>query len=602
MISPLRRPVLVFAILSSLPILAFGAWAAAPPVYKPPSGAAKRPAFVPLADTVVLARVNDRTIRVSDYIDRFFNAYIEFRPTADSLGRLEFLQRLVDKEILATVARSTKRQETFEDRATMKGHEQKILGNALFDKAVRDSVRITEAEAESVYAQMKRELHLERIRFGSLATAQRMRRDLTAGKMSWSRAWDLRLRVPGEAPGTTSEAGWFKRMALPPEIAGSIFSLPVGGISQPILEDPGYSLYRVKEERPAKIQEYRMFRGSIMEDIQIRKTHHYREQVMAGLRKEIDLRPDSATVAWVSSRYPRTISGTGTDRIVFDITTPTFDPADTGRVVARYKGGQVTVGRMLDGYRALPDLMRPSLDTPAGVLSFLEVMILEPRLAEVARQRGYDRDSTVIAEMERKREEIQVEHLFQDSILAKVFIPPAERRKYYKDNQHRFVNSPNARYAAFYLESKGAADSLAGRLKRGVPAHDIIRADSLAGIRRGQIYERTRDAIDLNFPQVFGEMKVGEISFIGPDKDGGYNVLQLIARDWGRPVPFEEADGQIDEYLQGNAANKMLAAFVERHARQMKIESHPELLMKIKLVPPSKPSDIPTTATTGRGS
>ena len=56
---------------------------------------------------------------------------------------------------------------------------------------------------------------------------------------------------------------------------------------------------------------------------------------------------------------------------------------------------------------------------------------------------------------------------------------------------------------------------------------------------------------------------------------------------------------QIDEYLQGNAANKMLTTFTERHAKKMKIESHPELLMRINLVPPRSASDIPIS---GKGS
>jgi hypothetical protein len=268
-------------------------------------------------------------------------------------------------------------------------------------------------------------------------------------------------------------------------------------------------------------------------------------------------------------------------------------------VVARYSGGIVTVGRMLNVYREIPGLMRPSLDTPEAVRSFVDVLVLEPQMAEVARKRGYDRDSTVIAQIERKREEIMVEHLFQDSIMAKVFIPPTERRKYYEQNKHRFVTDANARYAAFYVSSKSEADQMVASLKAGKGAHEIIRADSLAGTRRGQIFERSRDSQNLNFPQVFGDMKVGEISLIGPDEDGGYNVLQLIARDSGRQLPFEEADGQIDEYLQGDAANKMLTAFTERHAKKMKIESHPELLMKIKLAPPRSASDIPIS---GKGS
>src|SRR5262245_24043977 len=71
----------------------------APPVYQPPSrpGRPARAPVVFVTDTVVLARVDAKTIYVRDYIERYYNSYMEYRPASDSTGRREFLERMINK-------------------------------------------------------------------------------------------------------------------------------------------------------------------------------------------------------------------------------------------------------------------------------------------------------------------------------------------------------------------------------------------------------------------------------------------------------------------------------------------------------------------------
>src|SRR5437867_9199827 len=108
---PRPRRILALAILIGALAVAVSA-APAPPVYRPPAKPAPRPSVTYLDDTVVVARVNDKVIRVRDYLDRWFSD-IEFRPVPDSAGLAEFLRRLVDKEVIANVARSAHFEESF---------------------------------------------------------------------------------------------------------------------------------------------------------------------------------------------------------------------------------------------------------------------------------------------------------------------------------------------------------------------------------------------------------------------------------------------------------------------------------------------------------
>lgn len=579
------RILLAAAILASL--VASSAEAdKAPPVYKPPARPGTRPPKEFVSDTAVVARVEDRVIRVHDYIDRFYGSYAEYRPRPDSAGRAEFLETLVSKEVLANVAKKQKRPETFEERAILKAADQRILGNILFERSILDSIQVTEAEVESVYAQMKRELHFGAVRFGSLQTAEKMRKDLLAGRISWARAWELRLRIPSDTSHTW-DLGWRKRSDVPVNLAPVLFSLPKGAISPPIPEPPGVSLYTVRDERPLNIQGIETFRGAIIDDLRALQAAARREKLMERLRNEVGLQLDSAAVAWTAAQFPQKFKGGGTSNVIIDISVPDISPADTSRVIATYRDGKVTVGRIFNVYVSIDDMMRPDLGNEQGVREEVDLLVLEPRLAEIARSRGLDKDSSAVEQMALRREQLMVEHLYQDSIQAKVFIPPADRRKYYKENQHRFVTDASCVYALFRLPNKREADSLMARLRRGVTAREILRADSLAGVKRGRIETQYLSQTGAMFhKRLFQELKEGEAFPYGPDAAGTYNVVQLIHRDFGRNVPFEEADRQIDEYLQQEATDKLLAEFVDRHKQGMRVESHPELLMRIKLEAP----------------
>ena len=539
-----------------------------------------------LPDSAVLARVDGRAIRVKDYVERYFNSYVEFRPSGDSTGRHKFLQTMIDKEIIAKVARAAKRPETFEERGVMKAHTQRVLGNILFKRAVSDSVRVSEDEVRAVYEQMKRELHLGRIGFGTRQTAERMRADLAAGRVSWARAWDLRVRLPGDTT-RSYDIGWRKREATPPHVASVLFALPVGAVSPVIAEPPTYAVYQIREERPYQVREYSIYRDAIMQSVRGEKIGRQQETLLSTLRTGMGLKYDEFNIAWAAAQFPSKIHGSGTSNLVIDTTVPTFAPADTARVLATFNGGQVTVGTLVQEVTATPDMLRPNLDTADNLRIYLDVMVLEPRMAEIARQRGLDRDSLAIYLIERRREEIMVENLFQDSIAARIFVPPAARRKYYQENEYKFVTAPNARYALFGPMFKPSMDSLSARLRRGVPAHEIIRADSARNLLHGVIETRNQDDTGRPFHrELFTELRDGEVRVIGPDIEDEYYVIQLIERDSGRKVSFEEGDRQIDEYLQQEEADRLLAEFTKRHRRRAKIEAHPELLMRVNLVDP----------------
>src|SRR5262245_43414857 len=340
------RPITARSVAGALVLTMLGmcAWAAAKPGQAPAGTKTKAPAPAStkakasgsgsyyLPDSVVLARVNDRVIRVKDYIHAFFNTSPEFRPHADSLGRRKFLETMIQQEIIAKVARDAKRPETMEDRGVMKTYSTRAYSNVLYKREVLDSVRVTEADIDSIMAQMRRRLHLQRMRFGSRQTAERIRGDLIANRISWIRAMTLHTPIPGDTT-TSGDLGWRYRGEVSPTLAPVVFALPVGGISPVIIEPPVYAIYRVAEEKPVQLNAPGIFRSSIITELTQGKTLILSEKLLHRLRSEIELKYDSANVQWASNRFPAKVQGAGTAQVLIDISVPEIAPKDTGRVL-----------------------------------------------------------------------------------------------------------------------------------------------------------------------------------------------------------------------------------------------------------------------------
>jgi hypothetical protein len=265
-----------------------------------------------------------------------------------------------------------------------------------------------------------------------------------------------------------------------------------------------------------------------------------------------------------------------------------LESADTARVLARHRDGRFTLGDFVHEYNHQPPMTRQPVGDFDAFRTRLDAFVLEPYMAEEARVRGLERDPLVVAQVERKREELLVEHLFEDSVQSRVWIKPEERRRYYDEHLAQYITYPVARYAAIVRESRAGADSVAARLRKGEKAADVLRADSLGGMVSGSIKETRDEGRGGQYHKIlFGELRPGQATVVGPDKEGTWMVVQLLEFDPGRQLPYEQVELLVDESLQNIRAEEMLKALIERLRKRYRIESHPELVMRVHLADPT---------------
>lgn len=542
--------------------------------------------FIP--DSTTLARVDERIIRVSDFREGFFSSYIEYRPRPDSAGKAQFLGNMVNKEILGLAALQINRPLTFEDRSVMREHTQRVLSNIVFQRLVADSARPTEADLRHAHAQMGWELRVKRISFSDRDTAERVLAALRAKKVSWK---DAQKRSTSRKDGPEGDIGWVQRAVVDPIIGADLFDLEPGKISDVLHDAQGYHVAIVTERRRVKAPAFeasRVLLGNLVTPVKMTQRI---ETVRAQVRPRVHWQLDHPNIRWAAERIGETqLVRQDAFGQVLDLSghLPHFPPEDTSRVLARWDGGQFTLGRFMTLYSELPLAARQNINNELAFEHQVETFAFEPFMAEIARERGLDRDPVAIQLIERKREELLVEHLFSDSVLAKVRVTDADREKYYKDNIGQFHSYQTARYAVIHRWTKAGSDSVVAALQAGTKAQEILRADSLRGDKVvGAIREVRDDKTDTYEKILFEEMRVGDVRRFGPYKDGDYEVLQLLAFDPGRQLELREVMGIVDESVRNIAAEKQLNALLARERPKRRIVVHPERLAFVRMADPT---------------
>jgi parvulin-like peptidyl-prolyl cis-trans isomerase-like protein len=541
-----------------------------------------------LPDTTLLARVGPRLIRARDFVSAYFSSYAEFRPRPDSAGRLEFLDNMITKDVLALTALAVDHPLGFEERVVMNEHTQRVLANVLYRRSVTDSVVVTEDEIQKVYQQMGYEQHFRQIVLGDRATAERVRDLLTRGRLTWTEA----LRTYGTPQGDPrheGDLGFIPRSTLDLDLAMQIYPLKRGEISPVIADGNGFHLIQSVERRTVNPPDYSGARGVILSVLRNHHAAQLAERMRSQMAARIGMRYDTTNVRWAASHFLDTplfrLEAGG--MVLDEETEPAFAPIDTARVLARHDEGQLTLGGFLKVYTRVPATFRPRIGNFEAFRGQIAAIVLEPRMALLATERGFGRDSMAVAQIEKRREELVVERLYQDSVASRVRVTDKERRRYYQDHVASFRTFPKVRYAALVRDSKAAADSLAARLMAGERAEDVIRADSLRGLPTGPIRERRQDEPGPYHKILFEELRPGRATVIGPDQEFTWLVLQVLEHDPGRQLSYEESEHIVDESVQNIDAEERLKALVERLKKRYRVESRPELVMRVRLADPT---------------
>ncbi len=541
-----------------------------------------------LADSVWLLRVGPRVTTVRGYLESWFTSYPEYRPAQDSAGRVQFLKTIMNRDILGLTAMAQDRPLGFEDRQALRETRQRSLANAVYQRFVRDSVQVREGEVRELWETYKWVQHFRHILVADRKLAERVRRELISGRIAWVAAVK-KYSIATNDKGPDGELGWARRDAMEPGIAYRVYGLKPGETSQPVQDREGWHIVQSVERKPISPPDFGAVARALRDQIFSERASERSEALLAHLRDQVDMVYDTTNVVFASSRFGQTMKvkqEAMAATFEIDGTVPEFGE-DTSRVLARWNGGRFSLGSLIHAFSHVPPVMRPTLNFPDAMFGFVETTVLEPNIAEYGATMGLEQDPLVAEPLRLKREELMVEHMYQDSVGSRVWVSKEERRAYYQKNLPQFFTYPWVQYAALVRSSKAGADSVERALRSGLSPFALLAADSAAGRVSGSVQVRNQHEEGPYHKALFEEMRPGDTQVRGPDRNGDYAILQIMSYNPGHQLSYEESEGMIDESLQNIKADQALQAMIERQKKRYEIAWRPELVMLVRLVDPT---------------
>jgi parvulin-like peptidyl-prolyl isomerase len=543
-----------------------------------------------LPDSTLLVRVDAKTFSARQFVIEYYATFGADRPGRDSLGRVQFMNSLIDREVLGMTARKVGYNIGYEGRAEMRDFTQRILANALFRRLVVDSAQVTDDEIQRTYAQYQLELRLQRILFADRETADRVRRDLIAGRITW-RDGVKRYSHARDSHDADGDMGWVNRVGLSIPIADQVYALKPGQISPVIEDEVGPQLLRVIETRPAHPPSLEVLRRQIRNQMVEYRANLHASRVQSMVADYMGFVPDTANISWACRFFPKPVNikrlETGGTSLEVDESVPSFETADTSRILARWKGGSLSLGRFMIEYSNISSFSRPAANTPEAMTQAVQNVASEPFKAQLAKSRGFDKDPMVVYEIESHYNKLIVTRMYGDSVDARVRVTPAERRAEYDTHPDRYRVPETRRFATIQRGSQAAADSLAAALRAGGDAAQVIAADSARGAPSGMIRTMNAEEHGVFKKIVFEELKAGQVTTMpaGTHK-GGVAVVQLLSISPGRMPEFDEVQTAADDNARAEKSEEFMKAWLQRLRQGHAIEAHPELVMRVQLVDP----------------
>ena len=281
---------------------------------------------------------------------------------------------------------------------------------------------------------------------------------------------------------------------------------------------------------------------------------------------------------------------------------------DPNAVVARFAGGQITVGDMEQALAPKSPWTRAQHATADGKKAFLERMLTYDLLVLEAQRRGYATNPQVVREARAAAVRALVTEL---TAITPEQIEAEAVAAYYEAHKSRYVQGEQRRATHVVFKTKEAAKQLLGQAK-GLSRMELAklarersedaRARATAGElgyfnAQGRRSAEGKVEIDAALVRAaFAIGKTGQLAAAPVKHAGGYSVLMLTAIKPATRRTLAQVEGAIRAALVQQRGEKATDDLVAQLRQGTQVEVHPETLDAMKLERSQEPGIPPGVA------
>jgi peptidyl-prolyl cis-trans isomerase C len=242
-------------------------------------------------ETKVVARIGDKVITLEEFEKEVESLPDFYKPLLlDPKAKREFLEKLIDREILLLEARKAGVYEREDVRRKIEECEKGVILDAFLSQILREKDEVTEEEAKRYYDEHKEEffmnesIRVRHIVVRTLEEAKEIKKRLEQGEDFVELAKRYSISPSGKWGG---DLGYIQRGQVGKEFEKAAFSLKrPGEISDIVKTTFGYHIIRLEDRKPPRQLSFEEVRDKIIQKLKEQKKQKALEDYLKKVKKQ----------------------------------------------------------------------------------------------------------------------------------------------------------------------------------------------------------------------------------------------------------------------------------------------------------------------------
>ncbi|MBC7186212.1 MAG: peptidylprolyl isomerase, partial [Calditrichaeota bacterium] len=367
------------------------------------------------------------------------------------------------------------------------------------------------------------------------------------------------------------------------------FALKQGELSTPIRTSRGYHILRVEDKQISGLGEYEQAKDRIKQQLAKGKQPEMEKEYyrLAGeLEKKYKVQYDSTAMATFVARLAAVAADTGATKVRQDqdVERDQFYgllPADHKVVLARYAGGSVSVGDVVNALRRYPARRQPRLTTVEIVKDWTSRLLWRDLMLKEARREKYHLEADMRRVRQQLLERAMLQRITDDMVRKRMNLTEEAYKAYFESHQDNYKNPARAKVQEIFVSDRKQAEQLLRRIRAGESFSRLARQytertnvrnqDGVLGYISARQYG--------NVGQTALQMSVGQVSDIIP-MGPKFSIIKVLDREEESPKSYEEAKYDVQRDLRRQEEERLKNEWLEGLRKRFRVTVYDEALRK----------------------
>ena len=539
----------------------------------------------------LVATVDGRKITIGDFEGAGDKIAEKFLPrTNDQAGKMELLNHMIDKEVMALTALAAgyEKDKSFID--FFEKYRAQYALAAMENVYVRQKVTVTDQEAKDYFDKMHNEYTLSQILVASEDEAQSIREQLVHGADFAELAKKYSL---GREAGDGGLLGESSIGTMFYWVEEALFNSKEGDITQPLQTPEGWAILKVQKIKtvtPEKDLTY------ARQKVRADKEKKMIEGMKHKIEKDIGLQifPEAVDIAYNNLPPDIPFGDIVEHKVTYDNAPKLEIPEQyQGMILAQYSDGQYTLKDYMKFYEelALPERPRRQYGKESVIVS-IHKKIFDTMLPVYAEKNLKVLEIPEVAkDFQEKKEMILVNLLYKNQVTDQATVSDLEVQDYYNAHKNEITEPEKRSFSIILVSDKAKADLAASLAKKGESFAKLAKqySEDPSAAQNGGSTDLVQKGHYPDYDEKAFSMAKGEVS--DPVQvPRGWAVIKVDRIEAPKPLEYASAAFSIKQALATQQAEKIITEKLVKWRKDYPVKIYERNLKKAELKK-TRPSD-----------